>query len=92
MICVKVYTYHWRYAAMPSQKPLIALRLEQPLYDRVVAVAMSQGRTPTNFIAQHLRTSLGMAPSAPGRQVDITEAIAEAVKRGPVSAIRARRR
>jgi hypothetical protein len=67
---------------MPSSKPLIALRLDQPLYDRVVAVARNQGRTPSNFIAQQLRVSLSMTPAV-SKQMDITDAIAAAVKRGP---------
>lgn len=67
---------------MPSSKPLIALRLDQPLYDRVVAVARNQGRTPSNFIAQQLRVSLSMTPAVT-KQLDITDAIAAAVKRGP---------
>jgi hypothetical protein len=74
--CVKVYT-------MPSLKPLIALRLERPLYERVVAIAQQQGRTPANFIAQQLRVSLMMTPAGT-KQLDLVDAIAAAVKRGPV--------
>lgn len=48
---------------MPSEKPLIALRLEQPLYDRVLAAAYQEGRTPANYIAQRLRVSLSMTPA-----------------------------
>jgi hypothetical protein len=68
---------------MPSSKPLIALRLDQPLYDRVVAIAHQQGRTPSNFIAQQLRVSLSMTPAV-SKQTDIADAIAAAVKRGPI--------
>jgi hypothetical protein len=67
---------------MPSSKPLIALRLDQPLYDRVVAVAHQQGRTPSNFIAHQLRVSLSMTPSV-SKQFDLADAIAATVKRGP---------
>jgi predicted DNA-binding protein len=67
---------------MPSSKPLIALRLEQPLYDRLVAVSHQQGRTPSNFIAQQLRVSLSMTPSITN-QLDLADAIAATVKRGP---------
>jgi predicted DNA-binding protein len=67
---------------MPSSKPLIALRLEQPLYDRVAAMAHQQGRTPANFIAQQLRVSLSMTP-AMTKQLDLADQIAQAVKRGP---------
>lgn len=72
---------------MPSSKPLIALRLEQPLYERVVAVAQQQGRTPSNFIAQQLRVSLSMTPAVT-KQLDLADAIAAAVKRGPSKASR----
>jgi len=48
---------------MPSEKPLIALRLEQALYDRVVTAAYQEGRTPANYIAQVLRISLAMTPA-----------------------------
>lgn len=58
---------------MPSKKPLIALRLEQALYDRVTAVAQQQGRTPANFIAQQLRVSLSMTPSI-ANQLDLVDA------------------
>ena len=68
---------------MPSLKPLIALRLEQPLYERVVAVARQQGRTPANFIAQQLRVTMSMTPAIT-KQMDIADAIAAAVKRPPV--------
>lgn len=72
---------------MPSSKPLIALRLEQPLYERVVAVSRQQGRTPSNFIAQQLRVSLSMTPAVT-KQLDLDDAIASAVKRGPTKASR----
>jgi hypothetical protein len=65
---------------MPSSKPLIALRLPQPMYDQVRALAEKDGRTVTNFIEQQLKRTL----PAPSRQMDITDAIAAAVKRGPV--------
>lgn len=68
---------------MPSSKPLIALRLEQPLYDRVVSVAHQQGRTPSNFIAQQLRVTMSMTPAIT-KQMDIADAIAAAVKRPAV--------
>jgi hypothetical protein len=69
---------------MPSSKPLIALRLEQALYDRLAAVAHQQGRTPANFIAQQLRVTLSMTPSITN-QLDLVDGIAAAVERGPVA-------
>jgi predicted HicB family RNase H-like nuclease len=44
---------------MPSKKPMIALRLEQELHDRVVQIARAQGRSPGNWVAQKLREALG---------------------------------
>jgi len=76
---------------MPSTKPLIALRLEPQLYESVCAAARADGRSPSNFIAHQLRRTFG--PGVPlnellrpkqMRQMDIAEAIAGAVKRGPV--------
>jgi hypothetical protein len=46
---------------MPSQKPVIALRLERTLHARVVAAARAEGRSPSNFIEQALRKVLGGA-------------------------------
>jgi hypothetical protein len=79
---------------MPSSKPLIALRLPQPMHDLVRDLAAKDGRTVSNFIEQQLRRLVG-ADLEPvfvpprkrrvrkGRQLDITDAIAAAVKRGP---------
>jgi hypothetical protein len=75
---------------VPSSKPVIALRLEQALYDRVVAVAQQQGRTPANFIAQQLRVSLSMTPSIT-KQVDLVDEVVAAVKRGPVRKVEKQR-
>jgi predicted HicB family RNase H-like nuclease len=44
---------------MPSKKPMIALRLEPELHERVVQIAHAQGRTPGNWVAQKLREALG---------------------------------
>jgi predicted HicB family RNase H-like nuclease len=48
---------------MPSKKPMIALRLEQELHDRVVQIARAQGRSPGNWVAQKLREALTRQPS-----------------------------
>jgi hypothetical protein len=64
---------------VPSNKPLIALRLEQALYDRVAEVAQQQGRTPANFIAQQLRVALSMTPSIT-QQLDLAATV-KAAKR-----------
>ena len=37
---------------MPSIKPVIAVRLEQPLYDKIAALARAQGRSLSNFVEQ----------------------------------------
>ena len=68
---------------MPSTKPLIALRLDEPLYNSVVARAKLLDRTPANLIAHELRKLYAGDRIAP-RQVDLETAIADAVKRGPV--------
>ena len=44
---------------MPSKKPVIALRLESDLHERIVQIARAQGRTPGNWVAQKLREALG---------------------------------
>jgi len=46
---------------MPSKKPVIALRLESELHERIVQIARAQGRTPGNWVAQKLREALGKA-------------------------------
>ncbi len=43
---------------MPSTKILIALRVEPPLYERIVARARADGRSPSNYVAQYLRKGL----------------------------------
>jgi predicted HicB family RNase H-like nuclease len=40
---------------MPSKKPMIVLRLETELHERIVEIARAQGRSPANYIAQKLR-------------------------------------
>lgn len=48
---------------MPSEKPLIALRLDAELHRRVLAVAAEQGRSPSNLIAFWVREALDRASS-----------------------------
>jgi predicted HicB family RNase H-like nuclease len=50
---------------MPSKKPMIALRLEPELHDKIVAIAKAQGRTPGNYIAQKLREALTRVAPGP---------------------------
>ena len=52
---------------MPSKKPVIALRLESELHERIVQIARAQGRTPGNWVAQKLREAL--APKTPPAEV-----------------------
>ena len=71
---------------MPSQKQVIALRLEPALYARVAAAAQQEGRSLSNFVAHHLARMVG--PPAPARRpkgdpVDsLAGAIARQVQRG----------
>jgi hypothetical protein len=76
---------------------LIALRLPIDMHSKLLQLAAAESRTPSNFIEHHLRRLLDgklrpvftleeeadvrrhVAP----RQVDLAEAIASAVKRGP---------
>jgi predicted HicB family RNase H-like nuclease len=48
---------------MPSKKPVIALRLESELHERIVQIAKAQGRTPGNWVAQKLREALTPKPT-----------------------------
>jgi len=73
---------------MPSKKPLIALRLDESLHNSVVARAKALDRTPANLIAHELRKLYAGDRITSSRQVDITEVIAAAVKRGPTKASR----
>jgi metal-responsive CopG/Arc/MetJ family transcriptional regulator len=40
---------------MPSNRPLIQLRLEQPLYDKVTKQAKSEGRSRSNYVEDIVR-------------------------------------
>jgi metal-responsive CopG/Arc/MetJ family transcriptional regulator len=40
---------------MPSNRPLIQLRLEQPLYDKVTKHAKSEGRSRSNLVEDIVR-------------------------------------
>ena len=72
---------------MPSQKPVIALRLEPALYARVAAAARQEGRSLSNFVSYHLARVVGPAPG--GRnQIDLVDELAQGTarqgRRGPV--------
>lgn len=43
---------------MPSNRPLIPLRLEQSLYEKVVAQAKAQGRSRSNFVENLIRKAM----------------------------------
>lgn len=66
---------------MPSTKPLIALRLPEEMYRKVIAMAEAESRSPANFIEHTLRRLLGPELVEPVftpkqmRQIDIHEAI-----------------
>jgi len=85
---------------MTSQNPVIALRLDQPTFDKIRQMAEKDGRSMSNFVEHQLKRLLGprLEPLLPasyyqapkkGRrakkpvQMDISEAIAAVVKRGP---------
>jgi hypothetical protein len=70
---------------MPSQKPVIALRLEPALHARVAAAARQEGRSLSNFVAHHLARMVGPVPTRrpQGDPVDsLAGAIARQVQRG----------
>ena len=84
---------------MPSKNPVIAVRLDPAMHRQVVALAAAQHRSVSNFVEHALRRLIGPDNEAVlkeiertdpanrgGRQVDIAEAIAAAVKRGPTKA------
>ncbi len=54
---------------MPSTKPLIPLRLDQALYDRVIAAARAETRSPANYILHQLRLALGSRGAKPSHPV-----------------------
>jgi metal-responsive CopG/Arc/MetJ family transcriptional regulator len=43
---------------MPSNRPLIQLRLEQTLYDKLSAEAKAQGRSRSNFVENLVRKAM----------------------------------
>lgn len=43
---------------MPSNRPLIALRLEQALYEKVAAKAKQEGRSHSNFVEHLVRRAM----------------------------------
>jgi metal-responsive CopG/Arc/MetJ family transcriptional regulator len=43
---------------MPSNRPLIQLRLEQTLYDKLTAEAKAQGRSRSNFVEDLVRKAM----------------------------------
>jgi metal-responsive CopG/Arc/MetJ family transcriptional regulator len=45
---------------MPSNRPLIQLRLEQQLYEKVTRQAKSEGRSRSNFVEDIVRKALEM--------------------------------
>jgi Arc/MetJ-type ribon-helix-helix transcriptional regulator len=84
---------------MPSLNPTIAVRLDPQMFEKIKQLAERDGRSMSNFVEFHLRRLLdanlkpvfspaqladvkAQARKAP-RQVDLAEAIADAVKRGP---------
>ena len=74
---------------MPSTKPLIALRLPEEMHRKLIELAAAESRSPANFIEHTLRRLLGpqlepVFTPKQMRQIDIHEAIAAAVKKGPV--------
>lgn len=65
---------------MPSKNPVIALRLEPALYARVEAISAQQGRSLSNFVAQHLRLALASTPGvSSGKQADLVDGLATAI-------------
>jgi hypothetical protein len=52
---------------MPSKKPLIGVRVDRALYERIVTAAREEDRTPGQFIARQMRVVLGVTASAPVR-------------------------
>lgn len=43
---------------MPSTRPVIALRLDKQLYDKVLALSKEQGRSLSNFVENIVRKHL----------------------------------
>ena len=78
---------------MPSDKPLIALRLDPELYALVCAAARAETRTPANYVAHQLRVVLTNAIPGirdavrySGREFNLKDQIA--VKRAPAKSIK----
>lgn len=52
---------------MPSNRPLILLRLEQSLHDKVIALAKEQGRSRSNFVENIVRRAVRDKRKRPAR-------------------------
>jgi hypothetical protein len=81
---------------MTSQNPVIALRLDQATFDKIRQLAERDGRSMSNFVERQLKRLLHpnldpalpasyYEPPAKGRQIHLEDAIAAAVKAGPVT-------
>ena len=47
---------------MPSNRPLILLRLDQDLFDKVIALAKQQGKSRSNFVENIVRRAMREKP------------------------------
>ena len=82
---------------MSTDKKAVSVYLRQDLYERIVSIAIADGRTVSNYLERHLDATVPTAIRATpphqkvrmrvgSGQVDLETAIAEAVKRGPQKA------
>ena len=74
---------------MATEKPRIQVTLEPDMHKKILELAVRDGRSASNFIEHQLRKLLGphlepVFTPKQMQQIDIHEAIAEAVKKGPV--------
>jgi hypothetical protein len=76
---------------MPSQKPVIALRLEPALYARVAAAARQEGRSLSNFVAYHLARVVGPAPGGRGPIDRVDDLATVPARKAPRGAGRSRK-
>jgi negative regulator of replication initiation len=88
---------------MATEKKAVSIYLRQDLYELIASHAIADGRTISNYLERHLdRTVPTTVQAVPAHaqvrdavasgQVDLETAIAHAVKRGPVTPLRSRRR
>ena len=50
---------------MPSRKPMIGVRMERGLYDKVLEAAALATRTPSNFVLRLIREAMLATPAPP---------------------------